>query len=619
MNRFIPLLVLALSLNPVFSQGNPAFFESKVEEVLSQYNLSGDGVVFAMLDRGIDYTHPAFLNEDGTTRIAYIFDMVDQTGANAPQNPYGVGTIFSEDEINTALENNIVLSTDRGGHGTSTTGIAVGNGGGTNNNEFKGVASKAKIIAVKLVLDAFPAFDGNAGQNGFYNPSYIPIALNFVEDKVAELGLPSVTLMNIGSIGGPTDGTSGISESIDNFIDNGHIFICGVGDDGGGNNHAGGNISQGESIELEINKALAGNLRFELWYSENDRFTVTIETPDMTQYGPFNAPADANSAVDQVLPSISFFHRGANQEFYNASSNRRSLLIDFSGQTGTYKLILEGTTVSSDGEFHATLNPSNLYSGNEFLTFIVPGTSINDFSASLKTISPGDYVSNNTWTDLNSIPRSRPANEGAIGEIWTGSSEGPTQDGRLGIDFVTPGEVIFAPYSPDTYYSSFNFNLVENGNNLYGVQTAVSASAPHTAGIIALMLEADPTLTNDEIKDILQQTARSDANTGTVPNATWGYGKIDALAAVEEVLNLLNIKSNSVINTVVFPNPSNDIIKIKALDKPKNITLYNSLGSQITIQLIDNETINVSNLSSGIYFLHLEQGQKKEVFKILKK
>ena len=46
------------------------------------------------------------------------------------------------------------------------------------------------------------------------------------------------------------------------------------------------------------------------------------------------------------------------------------------------------------------------------------------------------------------------------------------------------------------------------------------------------MLEINPTLDAKQVKDILQQTARRDAFTGPDPNPRWGYGKIDAFAAI---------------------------------------------------------------------------------------
>ncbi|MEP0263696.1 S8 family peptidase [Dokdonia sp.] len=606
------------------AQGIPPREEVNLDDVYTQYDLNGEAVLVIMLDRGIDYRHPDFIDENGNTRIAYIYDMIDPTGASDPENPYGVGTIFTQDQINTSLDTGgDPLSTDRGGHGTATTGIIAGDGSGTTSGEFQGVAPNATIISIKIVLDGFPAFGDQPAQQGFYNPAYIPIALAFAADKIQELNLPSVTLMNIGSIGGPTDGTSLLCRSIDDFVALGNTFVCGVGDDGGSDNAASGDITQGQSVDIEIQKGEAGNLRFDMWYSESDRFTVSLERPDGTIEGPFAAPANASTAVDQTLGDISMFHRGADVEFFGATSNRRELLIDFSGAIGTYKVILEGTQVN-DGNFKASLNPALYSNENKFLSFVTAGASINDFASANSLITPGDYVVQNDWTDINGVFRDI-TGQGETGELWIGSSEGPTQDGRLGIDFVAPGEVCHAPYAANTFYESFSFNILQNSNGLYGIQNAVSASAPLSTGVIALMLEVNPELTPNQIRDILRDTSRADSFTGSVPNNTWGYGKLDALAAIDATFETLALEDNTVnISPHLFPNPTQGDIRID-LGKtyPEiDLTVTNILGQFISLeQFVNTNTLDLTiKGSSGIYFVSIVDPQGMHTtLKVIKK
>ena len=45
------------------------------DAAFAKYGLTGKGVIVAILDRGIDYTHPDFRNPDGTTRIKMMWDM----------------------------------------------------------------------------------------------------------------------------------------------------------------------------------------------------------------------------------------------------------------------------------------------------------------------------------------------------------------------------------------------------------------------------------------------------------------------------------------------------------------------------------------------------------------
>lgn len=85
------------------------------------FNLFGEGVLVAIIDSGIDYSHPDFRNEDGTTRIEAIWD---QTVPGNPPVGYDIGTLYTREQINEALQipmperMEIVPSTDLSGHGT---------------------------------------------------------------------------------------------------------------------------------------------------------------------------------------------------------------------------------------------------------------------------------------------------------------------------------------------------------------------------------------------------------------------------------------------------------------------------------------------------------------------
>ena len=124
---------------------------------------------------------------------------------------------------------------------------------------------------------------------------------------------------------------------------------------------------------------------------------------------------------------------------------------------------------------------------------------------------------------------------GEVGELWTGSSVGPTVDGRFGVDVSAPGDRIVTSYAPESYWATNRGNLIAGGDGLYGMAGAVSAAAPLVTGIVALMLEVDPTLDAVSVKRILQETARADEFTGQTPNTMWGYGKVDAFEALVAV------------------------------------------------------------------------------------
>ncbi|MEO1451412.1 MAG: S8 family peptidase, partial [Bacteroidota bacterium] len=471
-----------------------------------------------------------------------------------------------------------------------------------------------------------PAVGSFPGQVGFFDPAYIPVALDFIADKTEELNLPSVTLMNLGSIGGPTDGSSDICQAMDAFVQAGRILVCGVGDDGGADNRASGSYELGDTLDIVIEKGAIGNLRFECWYPDADRFSVQIVYPNGTETPVYPGPATNQAAADQFPNSVALYHRGADQEFYSASSPTRMIMADFSGATGTYIMRLICTQRSATGDFSASLNPATYANTNRFTTYVQGNGSINDYASAMRVITPTDYVYQNTWTDIDGAARGI-TGQGDPGEIWIGSSSGPTLDGRLGVDVAVPGEVIFTSYSAGTYYSQFRFNMIQGGQEVYGLQNAVSACAPFLTGVIALMLEINPDLEPEEARDLLRNYAREDAFTGATPNTTWGHGKLDVKATIDATWATVSIDGQLAEQGGwdIGPVPANSVLfyKWKGGSAPVehvSATFYGMDGRKVwgQEQMPSGEgALDLQTVSAGLYILKLAAGPSVQSHLIL--
>ncbi|MCB0744187.1 MAG: T9SS type A sorting domain-containing protein [Ignavibacteriae bacterium] len=138
------------------------------------------------------------------------------------------------------------------------------------------------------------------------------------------------------------------------------------------------------------------------------------------------------------------------------------------------------------------------------------------------------------------------------------------------------------------------------------------------------MLEANPLLNSVQVKEILQNTARSDNFTGTTPNTKWGYGKVDAFAAVSEVFNATSVQEvkNELPNEFVlnqnYPNPFNPTTSIKfnlPTESKVRLNVFNVLGEEVA-ELVNNNLqagfhsvqFDARSLNSGIYFYKIEAG-----------
>lgn len=146
------------------NQGKSASCMTSVQSQFSPFGepLTGKGVLVACVDSGIDYSHPDFRKEDGSTRILRLWDQ--SVPGNPPQG-YQIGTEYTKEQIDAALlastkaeQERIVPSRDLSGHGTGVMGIAAGNGRASD-GVYKGVAYESDLIVVKLGLsreDGFP-------------------------------------------------------------------------------------------------------------------------------------------------------------------------------------------------------------------------------------------------------------------------------------------------------------------------------------------------------------------------------------------------------------------------------------------------------------------------------
>jgi hypothetical protein len=150
-----------------------------------------------------------------------------------------------------------------------------------------------------------------------------------------------------------------------------------------------------------------------------------------------------------------------------------------------------------------------------------------------------------------------------LGDLARFSSGGPTRDGRIKPEIVAPGIAVVSALSRNSNPASNR--ITPDGAHVSNQGT--SMAAPHVTGSIALLLEAKPTLTSADVKDVFARSATRDAFTsraystdaGSQPTDWWGYGKLDVPAA------LCNLGSGTG-TTFISVTPALDTI-------PQNATL----------------------------------------------
>ena len=261
--------------------------------------LTGKGVLTAVIDSGIDYTHRDFRNPDGTTRIHALWD---QTAQGMPPEGYDRGALYTKEDINNALaaetaeeRKRIVPSEDRSGHGTAVAGIMAGNGsssGGVN----RGAAPGSELLVVKM---------GMTNEGGFPRTTELMLELDFVIREAIHAGKPVAVNVSFGNSYGAHDGSSLLESYIDTVsqIWKNNIIIA-AGNNAVSAGHFRAVMISEKTLDADISVSeYERSLNVQIWKYYGDEADIEIISP--------SGESDWTNQKDSRL-----FSSGNTQRFY---------------------------------------------------------------------------------------------------------------------------------------------------------------------------------------------------------------------------------------------------------------------------------------------------------------
>ena len=529
-NKLLLALCMLLISGTVFGL-NDARVETRTNDAMTEFDVTGKGVTIAVLDRGIAWRHPDFINPDGTTRIYKMLDLSGQNLCNG-NNPDPVE--YSREQINDALLNGTDLGMrDAVGHGSATAGTAAGNGRGLPDLRYKGIAPEADLVIAKVTSEGAVAHGEIPAEAPFQG--CLDQAIDWAAAMMDELGQPGALIINSGTQWGPMDGSSAVSRKLAEVFPEdkpGRIVVQPSGDEGSLPNHSRTSFDSTVTSNIGISRASTANTIVSAWYDGAVPAEISIAMDDGTQVGPVTP---GNFLTQDGITIINY---NPGTEFYPwlSDSGDHAVWISISGHatTGRFQIkALDTTSGAGTVDLYGDVVGPNLTPVTSMTDHLVAGR-LNDYATTPSAIIVADHNLRTSYIDIDGIPRSVNS-EGVTGDLWLKSSGGPTRDGREpGVDLSAPGQGLFAPVGTDSYWGTLRGNLPEGSGGLYIRFGGTSASAPLVLGAVALMLQVHPTMSTRQARQILRDTAREDNFTGAVPNNDWGFGKLDVFAAVEK-------------------------------------------------------------------------------------
>lgn len=477
--------------------------KSNVIAIQNNVNLSlfGEGVVIGFVDTGIDYSHEAFLNADGSTKIFSIWDQTIET--DAPPEGFTFGAEYDKNMINIALTAedpfSIVPSNDENGHGTMLAGIAAGSQNPAVG--FRGVAPQAELIVVKLA----PAKKLNKKIFSIresvlcYPETNIFLGIEYILSVIEQIQRPLVLCIGIGSSQSAHDGQSALGMYLNTLSAMPTIAVCvSAGNEGNTKRHYRGTVSgtkYSQTVEFKIGEN-DSQFPLEIWQKSPSRLSVELISPTgehIHSIPPgFNKCREHNFVFETSKVYINNF-------IMEEETGEQLILIRFENAfSGIWKLRVASID-NITGLFDAWMPSGDIISSETFFLESDPNITIT---------SPGNSPNPITVTAYDQVQNS----------ILLTSSHGFTSTNIMKPDIAAPGYALTCPLP---------------GQN-YGIATGTGAASAHTSGIIALLMEWAAwkgyytTITGRDISRLLIRGARRDKNI-EYPNPVWGYGQIDIL------------------------------------------------------------------------------------------
>lgn len=582
---------------------------------------TGKGVVIGIVDTGVEYGHRAFYSTDGSElRIRKVWEQTAYGGTPPAGYNYGVERTTEEEMLKVATDSRSQY------HGSHTLGTAAG--GGNLYTRYYGMAPDADIVFVSFKSD---------------DNTSIADAIKYIFDYADEVDKPCVINLSLGSHHGPHDGTSYLDQIIDELTGPGRIIVGAVGNEGQSRMHATKTFTDTDTTLktfLTFSTSVSHKLHYlDIWGTPGSDLKVgmaifnslkgavvdrskVFDTSDENQrtIGYFTYLDEQGADMDAVIygeinPENNAPHVWIQAEVGDLGQSRMPGLIIDGDPGATVHMWNEGLhEFSSNNKSGFTNGDTNCTAGE------IGGTA-------KRIITVGSYdgrdslpIQRHYYIDMNEFAFYKQYQHSFF------SSCGPTADGRTVPHVVAPGMPVISVYNRYAFDAAAleeemsDYTQDSSGRKYYyGYNMGTSMSAPHVTGIVALMLQANPYLTPEQAREIMQATADTWTGMGEVPNNTFGAGRANSLECVRMAVDISAIEDIPADNdnaTRVWAE--NGMLNVLTPAVGSTLRLYSVAGMLLHETVIGSTStvIDASRWGHGILIAEIGGESSHRTFKI---
>lgn len=457
-------------------------------------DLYGQGVMIGLVDTGVDFTHEAFINADGSSRIVALWDQTIQDGQGTEQFPYG--REFTQEDLSLALTMEdpflAVPSRDEVGHGTFLSGVAAGNEMPEKN--FSGVAPLAELAVVKCkeAKQAYRDYYGVPEGVHVYQENDILAGIAFLMKTAERRNRPVVIFLGMGTNMGSHDGGTSLSAFMERYnrVTGVTMMVC-AGNEGNTRHHH-WIARKNDMMDISVQEKIPGFM-CQIWWRTPGGLTIGLTSPGGQIYKEIKAVKGERRSfrfsAERSTVEVLF---GESQEF----SREQVVVLRFvDAAPGIWKI-----TVNSDFDapnFHAWLPIQNFLPQDVIFLDSNPDSTIN---------------SAGTATYVTAVSAYDPVSK----SLYAPSGRGFTPTGIIKPEIVAPGVNISGPVK----------------GNRYGTMTGTSVATAIGAGVAALFMQnyEEENLNGIGVREVFIRGAMPRGV--PYPNTEWGFGILQAERSV---------------------------------------------------------------------------------------